>query len=481
MSEVRTEGDDERGGTTAAHTSGLKATQAYGTVREPNLSSGRDETPAGSAVDSEARDDVVRYTGRWAGVSALALFAAGVGLTAHQPAAFLLGVFGVVFAAYARAGSAPAASLTVERECSDERPDPDQEVTITVTVRNDGETSVSDLRLVDGVPSQLHVREGTPRRATTLGPGRSTTLSYTVVAQRGTHEFDPLRAIARGFSGAVERDALVESETDVTIRCTPTSLPPSAQLSLQPLTTPFAGRVQTDIGGDGVEFHATREYQPGDPLSRVDWNRRARTGELATCEFREERAASVVLLIDVRTEAWCRPNETSTSAVDRSVEGAMQVFSALLDDGDRVGVASLGTTDCWLPPGSGGDHRAQARELFLTHDLLTPTSVDDLVDRAASVTALRKQLAGHSQVILFSPLCDDQVVAQAKLLDASGHLVTVVSPDPTTDGTFGRSIAGIERTLRQSGLRRSRLRVLDWQWEESLANAVSRASERWSA
>ena len=434
--------------------------------------------PVRTAADSH--QDVLRQTGRWAGITALALFGIAFGVFAQNPAAFLAGVFGVTFAAYAQAGSAPEPELHLHREFEDDRPDPGEEIEVTVSIENVGESSLPDVRIVDGVPGQLHVAEGTPRHAAALDPGERATFSYTITAERGAHEFEPAQVLVRGFSGAVERETRVQDESEPLV-CTPGSLPPSTNLSLQPLTTPYSGRVETDIGGDGLEFFATREYQPGDPLSRVDWNTRARTGELSTLEFREERAASVVLLIDVRTEAWCRPTESASSAVERSVEGAMQSFSSLIDAGDRVGIAALGTTECWLPPGSGGDHRTRARELFQTEPLLAPDSVDDLIERPISVAALRQQLPSHAQIILFSPLVDDLVVEQAKLLDASGHLLTAISPNPTTTRSTGESVARMERDLRIADLRRSGLRVVDWAWEEPLVTAISRAGARWSA
>jgi len=443
------------------------------------------DVEAGSPDEDEATDDLVeivedRETGRWNGVDAAALAAIGVGAIAQAPAAFLVAALCVGYAAYARAAGPPEVDLRIERAFDDAHPDPGEEVGVTVKITNEG-APIPDLRVVDGVPTQLHVVEGTPRLATELGRGETVEFAYDVGAERGRHEFEPLRAIARGYSGAVERDARVRSTSDDEVYCTPGGLPPSTRLSLQSLTTPYAGRIETDIGGAGVEFHATREYQRGDPLSRVDWNRKARTGELSTVEFREERAASVVLLIDVRAEAWLRPDAASPSAVERSVEGAMQVFSSLIEGGDRVGVAVVGAVDPWLPPGSGEDHRAEARRLFVDHPLLTPESEDDLIDRPISVESLRRQLPSHSQVILFSPLCDDDVIEQAKLLDASGHLVTAISPDPTATETSGQTVARVERQLRLSELRRSGARVVDWRWEESLASAISRAGERWSS
>jgi hypothetical protein len=64
-------------------------------------------------------------------------------------------------------------------------------------------------------------------------------------------------------------------------------------------------------------------------------------------------------------------------------------------------------------------------------------------------------------------------------LDAYGHLVTVVSPDPTTADTPGHRLARVQRRNRISRLRAAGLRVVDW-GEESLAAEITRARGRWS-
>jgi uncharacterized protein (DUF58 family) len=84
-------------------------------------------------------------------------------------------------------------------------------------------------------------------------------------------------------------------------------------------------------------------------------------------------------------------------------------------------------------------------------------------------------------VVLFTPLADDYVVSVARRLDAYGHLVTVVSPDPTAGRTDGQRLARVERSLRASRLRSAGIRVVDWPPGQPLASAVERARRRWSA
>jgi uncharacterized protein (DUF58 family) len=417
-------------------------------------------------------------TRRWTGVDALALLAGGVGVWTRQPALLLVGVVGVVYAAYARGGGGGAVSLAVERTLSEPAPDPEAEVRVVVTVRNEGSGTLPDLRLVDGVPDGLEATS-VARHATALRPGREATFSYVVRATRGEHEWGPLRAIARDAAGATERVVDVRPEEPTAMRCTP-RLEAAGGLPLRGLTTAYTGRVATDVAGTGVEFYATREYRPGDPQSRVDWNRWARTGDLATLQFREERAAAVVLLVDAREESYLAPDEDEPNAVERCVDAASAAVPALLDSGDRVGLAAFAPDECWLEPATGVDHRARARDLLATHPAFAATPPDGRFFPSLALRRLRRRLPSDAQLILFSPLCDDYLVTAARRLDAYGHLVTVVSPDPTTEATTGAQLARVERRARVRRLREAGVRVIDWRPAEStLAGALERATTRW--
>jgi uncharacterized repeat protein (TIGR01451 family) len=414
-------------------------------------------------------------TEHWAGIGALALAALAVGLPLQEEGLFLVALVGVGFAAYARVDDAPEPALRVDRELSDASPDADDEVRVVVSVENTGEATLPDLRLVDGVPPGLAVTQGTARLGTALRPGKRATYSYTVTAVRGSHEWGPMTAIVRNASGSRERSVEVESAT--TLRCLP-SLSSTVDLPLRGLTTPYAGQVATDVAGSGIEFHSTRRYRHGDPLSRVDWNRYARTGELSTLSFREERAATVVLLIDCREKAYVSPDEEAQNAVERGVEAAGESFSALLATGDRVGIASYGPRECWLAPHTGERHRAEARRLLGSHPAFSVAPEDEPFYPSIALRRLRRRLSADAQVVLFSPVVDDYLVTAAKRLDAYGHHVTVISPDPTAADSPGQRLARIERNARLRDLRSGGLRVLDW-GDRPLAVELARASGRW--
>jgi len=419
---------------------------------------------------------VSEETHRWRGAVALSLFALAAGATTRVPGVLVLGVFGVAVAGYARLFTAPQPQLSVERSLSEDDPEPGDRVDVTLTVTNEG-SLLPDLRVVDGVPETLPVVAGSPRLATALRAGKSATVTYTVEATRGDHEFGSVDVVARDAAGSQETRTSLAVEG--ALACVP-DLPRLESFPLREQTVQRVGRVPTSTGGSGVEFHATREYRSGDPLSRVDWKRLARDGDLATIQFREERAATAVVVVDTRDAAHVA-DEDGTNAVEYGVEAAGGVASALLDSGDQVGVASFGPHWAWLAPGLGREHRARLEELLARDRGFSVGSPDRRFLGGLVFRRLRKHLPDDAQVVFCSPLVDEDAATYVRRLEASGHPVTVVSPDVTGAETLGQQFSRLERAVRIRSLRTAGVRVIDWRADDSLALAVADAERGWSA
>jgi uncharacterized repeat protein (TIGR01451 family) len=434
------------------------------------------------AIDRRSIDSLALSsapTDRWVGVSAVVMLSVGVAVLSGTPALLLAGAVGAGFVAFARSGRSELPTLAVERRVDQRDPEPGATVTVTVEVENVGGAPAFDLRIVDGVPPGLSVVAGSPRHGTALRPGASAAFSYDVRVERGEHAFQPTLVIGRDASGALEHRTTVSATGTETVTARPT---PTADISVpvRAKTSRDVGRVVTDVGGSGIEFHSVREYRHGDPLKRIDWNRLAAGGGLATLQFREERSATVMLLVDARKDAYLARDRDGASAVDLSVAAAAESFVGLLDSDDRVGLAALSPRDCWLAPGAGAVHWARARAK-LTSDPAFGTEPPELPDYpTVRVRQLRKRLPASAQLVLFSPLCDDSVALVARRLEAYDYPVTVVSPDVTGTETPGRTVAAIERRLRLSRLRDAGVRVVDWHIEDPLEVALVRAQRRWA-
>ena len=435
-----------------------------------------------------------RSTDRWRGVVAVALFAGAVGVFGKRPDVLLCAVVGVVFAVYPRITSEPSVNVAVDRTVSDRSPTHEEPTEVTVTVRNVGESVLPDIRIVDGVPPMLPVTGGSARHATALRPGKSTTFSYELTARHGTHSFGETTIIARDVSGSREVETTVSADAEIECHAAVPAVPLRAQSGQRP------GRIVADTGGNGIEFDRTRTYRAGDPLNRIDWRRYARTGELTTVEFREERVASVVVCVDARPSAY-RARNGDPHAVSHGVAAARELCAALLEANDRAGLAAFGRDFLWEAPETGSDHAARLRRVLATHPTLSLqppeasgafadlgewfTSPRGIADGGESQVAeqtatLRKRLGGETQVILLSPLLDEPIVESALSLEADGNAVTVVSPDVTTEETVGGRLARTERSNRIHSLQGAGVPVIDWDTGESLGTVLLRAAERGS-
>lgn len=418
-----------------------------------------------------------RRTRRWRGIVVVALTAVAAGVLAELPAVMLLGVVGVAYAAYPRLTTAPEGRLDLDRTIDADSPAPGDDIRVTVRLHNAGQRTLADLRLVDGVPPMLGVTEGTPRHGAFLRPGATTEFTYTVTATHGTHRFEPATVIARDIAGAFE------IETEVSADLTIEVLPDVPEVPLRQQTQQFFGDIPTDEGGSGVEFHSTREYHPGDALAHIDWHRYAKTGQLSTLEYREERGAAVVLCVDAREPAYRAPATDQPHAVASARTAAEQLFDTLSDRTDTVGLAALSDREfCWLGAGAGAEHRDRARQLLTTHPAMStyPPEEADPARWSDQLDTLRSRLSAEEQVILLTPLADSFPIEAALTLEAAGHSVTVVSPDVSGEATLGQQVARTERRNRVHSLRESDVRVVNWPADQPLGAVLVNAQERWS-
>ncbi|WP_418280356.1 DUF58 domain-containing protein [Halorubrum sp. DTA98] len=420
----------------------------------------------------------VRRTRRWRGVVAVVLVALAVGVLAKRPSLLLVAATGIVFAAYPEITTPPTVDLSVEREMTPESPGVGDVVTVTTTLRNEGSETLPDVRFVDGVPPMLSVVDGSPRAGTALRPAAETTIEYDVRADQGIHRFGPATVIARDVSGATEVETTVATETVIECGARIPAVPLRAQSRNR------TGQLVTDRGGSGLEFHRVTEYERGDPVGRIDWRRFARTRELTTVEFREERLAEVVLCVDARATAYRAASPDDPHAVAYAVDAAGRIAETLFAADHRVGLATLGSEPCWLPAGSGPNHEARFRTHLSTHPSLSmrppePTGTASAVDDPdRRLSTLRERLGGGVQVFLVTPLCDDGSTRAARTLEESGCAVTVVSPDVTADSTTGGRLARIERENRLRTLRSAGIPAVDWHTTDRLGTALA-AIERW--
>lgn len=412
----------------------------------------------------------VSRPGRTRGVTAAALVAGGVGIFTVRPGLLLLALFGITIAGYTRVATPPSKEVEITRTISDPEPDVGDGVTVTVSIKNTGNSTLADLRLIDGVPVGLTVTDGSPRFTTALRPGKRATFTYSVTAVSGIHTFDPSLVIMRDVTGVQKRELLVESTANE-INCLVNESPES-EVSLPRETTVHSGQARATVSGSGVEFHSVREYRSGDSLSRIDWKRMAKTGELRTVDFRESRLTKVMVVIDARTEAYLAPLGASDEPiVQQSVTAGRYITTQLLSESIPVGVTALSPESCWLSPGAGASQRSRIHRTLAEETAFAWDTPNEELDVTAAIQEFHQRIRSDIQVILISPMCDDEAKHAARRLDAFGYAVTVVSPNPTIgepSADCADGFASLTRRFRLGDLRSAGIPVVDWNVSEPI-------------
>jgi uncharacterized repeat protein (TIGR01451 family) len=376
---------------------------------------------------------------------------------------------------YGALSRVPSPTITVERTIDPLRPQPGETTTVTLSVTNDGDEPVSDLRVIDGVPDGVPVTAGRARTNVALRAGETTDIEYEVRARRGVHAFQTPTVVVGNPAGDAFAD--VAPTVDGDSRLQPSV--PVRTTARGERRHAVSGSVPIDSGGDGVEFYVTREYRTGDPMNRIDWRRYAKTGALSTIEYREEGGSSAVVLVDARDVTATAVTAGAPTGRSLSLYVAGRMVDAIAERGARVGAAVIGPDDTvrWAAPTTADTTRAagllQTVAVDAAEDWSGPT-LDLPADDAETVADwLAEQLDSTTAVLFVSAVVDDLPIDLASRLQAHGRSPLVFSPIGGVPDTIGSRARSAERDARLD-----RLRVLgpvvDWHPDRPLPAVLSR-------
>jgi uncharacterized protein (DUF58 family) len=167
--------------------------------------------------------------------------------------------------------------------------------------------------------------------------------------------------------------------------------------------------------GPGVEYADIRPYVPGDQLRTVNWPVSARRGSLHVTQRLTDRAADVVVLIDM----YPQPPGPATEATERTLRGAVQVVQSALRSGDRAGVVTLGAgRPRWLGADIG------RRQFYRVLDTLL--GAGDEFETTTGTLAPRAALPPGAIVVAFSTMLDTEFALSLIDLRRRGHTVVAV-------------------------------------------------------
>jgi len=314
--------------------------------------------------------------------------------------------------------------------------------------------------------------------------------------------------LCRDASGSVEVELSLTAASSFECEAEIPTVPLRAQTGHHP------GPLVTDDGGEGIEFHSVEEYRRGDPANRIDWRRYARTGELTSMTFRTERLAEVVVCVDARPASYRAADATEPHAVALAVDAAGRIGDALFDANHQVGLAGFGRHVCVLPTRNGPDHASRFHRRLATDPAfgLDPPETARTTDREGGtalpgsvagdgpdggwvtrgdgadgpdgavpvdtqLSRIRAEIGANTQVVLITPLCDDEASRIAQRFE-SGDRRQGCQSGRHHDGDRGGRLARLERTHRLSMLRNAGIPVVDWTPTQPLGAAMA-AVEGW--
>ncbi len=305
---------------------------------------------------------------------------------------------------------------------------------------------------------QLDVTDGDPA-------GRQT---VTVAADRWGRY--PIRAtvdvVAPG--GLLSGTATVDA-TDVFVF--PLAPPQSTAIPKTELLDRLGTHLTRHIG-PGVEYADIRPFVPGDQLRTVNWPVSARRGSLHVTQRLTDRAADVVVLLDM----YAQPPGPATEATERALRGAVQVVQTALRGGDRAGVVTLGGgRPRWLGADIG------RRQFYRVLDTLL--GVGNEFETTTGTLAPRAALPAGAIVVAFSTMLDTEFALSLIDLRKRGH--TVVAVDVLEGAPFGDDkdplftrMWAMQRSFMYRDMGTVGVDVVPWSSRNTLDQAMQLVPER---
>jgi len=334
---------------------------------------------------------------------------------------------------------------------------------IDVVLRIRAGERIPSLKIREDLPEGLELIEGSTEWVLSLRKGELRELRYRVRVKRGIHEFNWVELDYRDPFGLFYFKKRFDLYTEIIgvpiIEDVPTPYSTrGTKVTVGPLPSPRVG--------EGVEFHAIREYQPGDPLKIINWKATARTGRIMANEYESERKVDVIFIVDA--------SYTGELVFDDLIRAAASLMLNALNSGTSFGLLLAEDVPLWVRPDYGKRH------FFKCIDFLSTAKPDKNNMIAYQVEHLiRSRFPARAQLVYFSPLLTEESREALRIMSSFGYNVVVISPNPYT--AVEPKSREEELALKLLGLQRKALLrkmagygvIIDWDVRKPLKAAVA--------
>jgi uncharacterized protein (DUF58 family) len=293
---------------------------------------------------SRYRDETLLKRRPWYVLAVILLI---ISVLAHQPLAFLAGLFALVVGIvpeiwYRRA----LRHLVVRQQVSQPRAFFGETITLSLSVENQKLLPLPWLEIEDEIPAALTLLTG--RATPTYKPSRVALINTLALwsFQRVTRRYR-IRCLARGVH--TFGPALVRSGDPFGWLVREDSVPASEQMMVYPLVAPIEafglpsrhpfGEHTTPrrLLEDPLRFAGVREYVRGDDPRRIHWKATARAGELRSKIYEPSSQYRLLILLDINSYpvAWLG---LDPDIQELTISAAASLACWALDKGYMVGL-----------------------------------------------------------------------------------------------------------------------------------------------
>ena len=183
------------------------------------------------------------------------------------------------------------------------------------------------------------------------------------------------------------------------------------------------GLIARRFRGEGTQFEALTEYQPGMDIRRIDWKSSARHAHLYAKEFEAERNNQIVFAFDCG-QAMCEPvggpenGGSGMPRIDRAVSAALATAYVALKGGDKVALFGFASRPELMTPfisDSREFHRLQTAAAGLDYRAQEPNFT-------LALATLAGRLQRRSMIVVFSDFTDP--TSAELMIESVGRLVS---------------------------------------------------------
>ena len=231
--------------------------------------------------------------------------------------------------------------LAVHRRCNLSEANVGDRLAMTIEVSNRGRWPVPWVLLEDVLPTDA-LRQRPPRirvsgstlRLATLRPGASAWLNYQVCFQaRGYYQFGPLVLETGDLFGLHRRYRVADRPHFVLVF---PQVVPIFQYDIASRRPIGEIRMMHRLFEDPTRISGVRDYQPGEPLSRVHWRATARTRTLQSKTFDPSSIAGATILLDFHRRSY--PTRHEPNGSELAITCAASLAHAVSLTGQQIGL-----------------------------------------------------------------------------------------------------------------------------------------------